>query len=131
MYQKIVIVGKCTKKPEVKHISSGMAIGNMSIAVNEKQKKGDEYVDVVTYFNVTTFGKSAENAVTYLDKGSSVLVEGRMTEDRWEDKEGNKRSAWKLVANQVKYLSAKPKVALESTPMTEEPPAQIDEIEPF
>lgn len=107
MYQQITIIGNLGKDVEVRYSQSGMAIANMSIAVSEKVKDGDEWKEHTEWFRVVTFGKTAENCGQYLSKGKKVLVVGRIRQKTYEDKDGVEKRSTELLADQVKFLSPK------------------------
>jgi single-strand DNA-binding protein len=83
---------------EVKFSNSGTAVLSFSIAHNSKVKEKDE----VHYFDITVFGKHAEFIADFAKKGASVLVAGRLVQQRWE-KDGQKRSAVKIIGNQCSF----------------------------
>jgi single-strand DNA-binding protein len=102
---KIILVGNLGKDPEVRYAQSGMAICKMRIAVTERVKDGtDGWKDATEWFSVTTFGKTAENAGQYLQKGRQVYVEGRLKTDKYKDKEGVERTSVEVIANTLQYL---------------------------
>lgn len=105
-FNQVVLVGNLTRDPEVKYTQGGSCICSFGLAVNEREKKGEEWVDRPSFFDVTVFGKTAEAAAKALAKGKSVLVAGRLRQDRWEDN-GQKRQAVKVIADTVKFLSPK------------------------
>ena len=78
----------------------------MSIAVNRSKKSGDQWIEEVNYFNITIWGKTAENLKPYLTKGKQICVEGHLKQDRWE-KDGQKQSRVTIVADQVQLLGGK------------------------
>lgn len=88
------------------YLPSGMARANVSIAVNRSRKNGDQWVDEVNYFDVTIWGKTAENLKPYLQKGKQIAVDGYLKQDRWE-KDGQKFSRVTIVANNVQLLGGK------------------------
>lgn len=102
-FSNVTIAGTLTADPELKYSSSGMAIANFSVAVNSKQ--GKEKTDTVDFFNVVMFDKAAEICSQYLSKGSNVLVGGKLKQDRWDGKDGQKHSVVKIVGNEVRFLS--------------------------
>jgi len=102
---RVIISGNLGRKPEVRKANSGTAVCNFSIATNDRVKKGDEWVDDTQWHNIVVFGKQAENCEKYLDKGSKVLVEGKIRTRSWEDKEGNPRKSTEIVANNVEFLN--------------------------
>ena len=99
----VVITGNLTSDPEVRYIGSGTAVVDLGIAVNSREKQGDEWVDRADFFDVTVWGKQAESCGQYLSKGSPVAVQGRLRLDRWE-KDGAKRSKVKIVATSIQFL---------------------------
>jgi single-strand DNA-binding protein len=103
MLNQVIIMGNLTKDVELKYIPAGTAIGNFSLAMNSKYKSGGEYKEEVSYIQVTTFGKVAENCAEYLRKGSRAIVQGRLKQERWE-KDGEKKNAVKVMATLVTFL---------------------------
>jgi len=102
----ITVTGNLTRDPELRTAPSGVAIGKMRIAVNGRRKDGQDWVDKPNFFDVTVFGKSAENASKYLEKGRRVLIEGRLDWSEWEAKDGGKRQGVQIIANKVTYLAS-------------------------
>lgn len=102
----ITVTGNLTRDPELRTAPSGVAIARMRIAVNGRRKDGQDWVDKPNFFDVTVFGKSAENASKYLEKGRRVLIEGRLDWSEWEAKDGGKRQGVQIIANKVTYLAS-------------------------
>lgn len=94
----ITVTGNLTRDPEIKFGSTGNAFVNFSIAVGRKDKDGNEHT---SFFDVTAFGTVAENVGNSLAKGNRVIVSGRMEQSKWTDKEGNERTTFKLIADEV------------------------------
>ena len=94
----VIIIGRLTKDILLKYTSGGMAIGSFSIAVNRRTKKGDQWVEEASFFDVSLFGKSAEGLAQYLTKGKQIAVEGELRQDRWQN-EGKSMS--KIVINAI------------------------------
>ncbi len=88
------------------YVGNGQARANVSIAVNRSKKSGDQWVEEVNYFNITIWGKTAENLKPYLTKGKQICVEGHLKQDRWE-KDGQKQSRVTIVADQVWLLGGR------------------------
>jgi single-strand DNA-binding protein len=108
-YNRVILMGNLTRDPEVKYSAGGSAIAKFSVAVNRKYKVGDELKEEVGFFDIVVFGKQAENCGEYLKKGRPVLVEGRLQQDRWDDKEtGAKRSKVLIAAQSVQFLGSAP-----------------------
>ncbi len=107
----IVLIGRLTRdlgsdERSFGYVGNGQARANISIAVNRSKKSGDEWVDEVSYFDITIWGKTAENLKPYLNKGKQICVEGHLKQDRWE-KDGQKQSRISIVADNVQLLGGK------------------------
>ena len=105
------IIGRLTKdigndERSFGYIANGTARANVSIAVNRSRKNGEQWVEEVNYFDVTIWGKTAENLKPYLLKGKQIAVDGYLKQDRWE-KDGQKFSKVSIVANNVQLLGGK------------------------
>lgn len=114
----VVLIGRLTQdlgsdERSFGYVGNGQARANVSIAVNRSKKNGDQWVDEVNYFNVTIWGRTAENLKPYLTKGKQICVEGHLKQDRWE-KDGQKQSRITIVADNVQLLGGKG----ESSPST-------------
>ena len=88
------------------YVGNGQARANVSIAVNRSKKNGDQWIEEVNYFNITIWGKTAENLKPYLTKGKQICVEGHLKQDRWE-KDGQKQSRVTIVADNVQLLGGR------------------------
>jgi single-strand DNA-binding protein len=102
---KVIIIGNLGANPELKYLPSGQAVCEMRLATsetfNDKQGQRQERTE---WHRVVCWGKTAENAAKYLEKGRQVYVEGRLQTRSWDDKEGNKRYTTEVVAQQVVFL---------------------------
>jgi len=103
----VVLIGNLTRNAELKYTNSGMAISTFSLAVNQRRKRDDQWVDEAHFFDIEYFGKAAEAVNQYLVKGKQVGVEGSLRQDRWE-KDGQARSKVKITANNVMLLGGRP-----------------------
>jgi single-strand DNA-binding protein len=101
----LAIIGRLTKDYEVRFLPSGKSIGEFTLAVNDGWGENEH----TSYFDVTVFGKSVERHSDYIKKGSLIGVTGSIRQERWESKDGQKRSKVKVVANRIDYLDSKPK----------------------
>ena len=97
------IMGNLTRDPEIKSTPSGKSVCSMSIANNRIYSKNNERVTEVSYFDVEVWGAVAENCAKYLKKGSGIIVEGRLKQDRWE-KDGKTQSRVRISANSVHFM---------------------------
>ncbi len=105
-FNRVVLLGNLTRDPELRYIPSGMAVSDIGLAVNDRVKRGDQWVEEATFVDVTLWGRTAEVANEYLSKGSSVLIEGRLKLDTWE-KEGQKHSKLKVVGEKMQMVGGR------------------------
>jgi single-strand DNA-binding protein len=99
-------MGNLTRPPELRYTPSGAAVADMRLAVSRNYTtQSGEKRDETAFLTVIAWGKTAENCSEYLDKGSQILVEGRIQTRDWEGKDGQKRSATEIVAERVQFIS--------------------------
>ena len=106
MLNRIVLVGRLTKDPELRTTNAGKNVVEFSIAVNKRVKSSDG--TDADFFRVKAWGQTADYVNSYLTKGRLVSVDGRLETRKWKDKEGNEREAVEIVADNVSGLD-KPK----------------------
>lgn len=106
-FNKIILMGNLTRSPELRFTPSGTAVATLGLAVGRKYKQGEELKDEVCFVDIVVFGKQAESAAQYLDKGQGVIIEGRLQQRRWETEDGQKRSKHEVVAQSVTFLPKK------------------------
>jgi len=105
---KAILIGHLGKDPEVRYMPSGEAVANVTLATSEtwKDKSGVKQ-EKTEWHNIVFFKRLAEIVGEYLKKGSLIYVEGRITTEKWTDKEGKDRDTTKIVANEMKMLGGK------------------------
>lgn len=103
-YNKVILIGNLTKDPEIRYTPGGTAVASFRLAVNRRYRQGEDLKEEVCYIDIVVFGKQAERCGQYLNKGSGVIVEGRLQERRWETEEGQKRSRHEIVAQTVRFM---------------------------
>ncbi len=104
-FNKVILVGNLTRDPDLQYTKSGLAVTCFSLAINHKfTAKEGEKKEEVDFFDIETWDKLAELCSEYLNKGSPLLVEGRLKQDRWEDETGKKHSRVKIVATAIQFL---------------------------
>ena len=103
----VVIAGNLTREPELKFTKTGTPIATFSIANNQRKQVNDEWVDDVSYFNFIVWGDKGEKYASRFNKGTSLLVEGKLKQQRWETDAG-KRSKVEIVAYKVTPTEKKP-----------------------
>lgn len=107
-FNKVILMGNLTRDPEVRYTPNGIAVASFAIAVNRKYKQGDETKEEVSYIDIVVFGKQAESCGQYINKGDSVLIDGRLQQRRWETEEGQKRTKLEVVAQSVNFMPKRP-----------------------
>lgn len=108
-FNKVILVGNLTRDPELRYTPKGTAIAKVGLAVNHKWKnEAGELKEEVTFVDIEVWGRTAENVGQYMRKGSSMLVEGRLRLDTWDDKQTNqKRSKMLVVGETVQFLGSR------------------------
>jgi single-strand DNA-binding protein len=105
-FNRVILVGNLTRDPELRYIPSGTAVSEIGLAVNDRVKRNEQWVDETTFVDITLWGRTAEVANEYLSKGSPVLIEGRLKLDTWE-KDGQKRSKLRVVGERMQMLGGR------------------------
>ena len=132
-YNRVIVLGHFTRDPEMRVAAGGTQFVHAGLAVNDRVKRGDEYIDEPTFLDVTFFGRTAEVVTKYLRKGSPVLIEGRLKLSRWETDAGEKRSKLKVIADRMQMLGRKADEAESDDAETDDAgsePVAGDEAEP-
>lgn len=105
---KVLLIGRLTRDPELRHTPSGMAVADLGLATNRTRKSASgEKIEETTFVDVTAWGKTAELAAQYLRKGRSVFVDGFLKYDQWTTPEGQKRSKLTVTAENLQFLDSK------------------------
>ena len=104
----VKLIGNLGAKPEVKHLEGGKVVARMSIATTESYKntKGEKVQDT-TWHQLVAWGKTAEIAEKFLDKGSELAIEGKLTNRSYEDKDGVKKYISEVLVNEIVMLGGK------------------------
>ena len=103
---KVILIGRLGKDPEMRYTPDGAAIANFTIATSEewKDKKTVEKQERTEWHRIVAFRRLGEICGEYLSKGSQVYIEGRIQTRDWQDKDGNKRYTTEIVASQMQML---------------------------
>jgi len=105
---KVILVGRLGRDPETRFTSGGQAVANFSVATDESYKdRNGERQKRTEWHKIVVWGKQAEIAQQYLKKGSLVFIEGRIQSREWQDKEGQKRTSFEIVANNFRMLGGR------------------------
>lgn len=107
-YNKVILMGNLTRKPEVRFTPGGMAICKVGMAVNRRFKdQTGNWKEEPTFVDVTIFGKRGEAFAKFHDKGKPAFIEGELRLDQWEDKQsGEKRSKLYVVGNEWQFVGS-------------------------
>lgn len=128
---KVFLLGNLTRAPELRYTPSGTAVSDLRLAVhNTYTTQSGEKREDTCFLNVVVWGKQAESCREYLDKGSPILVEGRLQTRDWEAKDGQKRTVTEVVAQRVQFMGRgrgpAPATVPATEPFSEEAPAEDD-----
>lgn len=121
---RVCLIGRLTSKPELRYTTSNIACTNITVAIDRtfgEDKKAD-------FINVVVWRKQAENVCKYLDKGSLVAIEGRLQQNSYEDRDGNRRHKLDVVADNIQFLNTKSK---DTKPVVEEKKVEEDPFSDF
>lgn len=104
-FNRVVLMGHLTRDVEVKYLQSGTAVANITLAVNERVKRGEQWVEECSFIDCTLWARKAEAAAEYLSKGSQLLVEGKLRQETWE-KDGQKHSRLKVNVDDMQFTGS-------------------------
>ena len=105
MLNIITIHGRLTADPELRQTPSGVSVCSFTVAVDRSFSKGED--KITDFFNCTAWRGLADTISNYFTKGKEIVVQGAMQSEKYEDKDGNNRIAWKLIANSVDFCGTK------------------------
>lgn len=103
-YNRVILVGNLTRDPEIRYTQSQKAVAKFTLAVNNPRNKEE-----TTYVDIVAWDRLGETCNTYLKKGASTLVEGRLVIRSYDDKDGNKRKAVEVVIDSMQMLGSRPR----------------------
>jgi|TARA_B110000211_G_scaffold157079_1_gene177965 single-strand DNA-binding protein len=106
---KVILVGNLGQKPEMRYTQTNTAVATLSIATSEswKDKESGEQREKTEWHRVVFFGKLAEIAEQYLDKGSQLYIEGKLQTRKWQDKDGNDKYTTEILGNEMNMLGGR------------------------
>jgi single-strand DNA-binding protein len=105
---RVTLVGRLTRDPELRHLPSGTQVLQLGLAVNGRQKdEAGNWTDKPNFFDVKVFGNQAEMLANHLAKGRRVGIDGRLDWSSWEAQDGGKRSKVEVIANTVQFLDSR------------------------
>ena len=107
-HNRVILLGNLTRDPELRYLTSGMAVTDLGLALNDRRKNATgEWIEETTFVDVTLWGRTAEVAGEYLTKGAPVFIEGRLKLDSWETQDGQKRSKLKVVCERMQLVGGR------------------------
>ena len=119
MINLITFAGNLTRDPESRVISEKNTVCNVTLANNRRYKGTDgDTKEEVTFMDCEGWGKTAELMQQYLTKGAPLMVTGRLKQEQWQDKDGNRRTRVKIVIDQLFFQGSRPTERQEETPAT-------------
>ena len=106
-FNKVILLGNLTKDPELKKTPSGVSVARLRLAVNEtfSDRQSGQPKEVVCYVDISVWDRQAESCGKYLQRGSQILVEGRLIYDEWKNQQGETRSRISVRADRVQFLN--------------------------
>ena len=133
---RVLLIGNLTRDPEVRMMSSGRPVCNFGLALNRNYKDSEgNRKEETTFVDVECFGPRAEAVARFFSKGRPIFVEGRLKLDQWESKEGEKRSALRVVLDNFEFVdSGKSDQSSHDTPSLSSPstpPSSSPQIDPI
>ena len=102
----VTLVGRLTRDAELKYTNSGQAVSNIGIAINQRRRRDDQWVDEAHFFDCVVWGKTAESLNPYLVKGKQIGIEGQLRQNRWEQ-DGRTRSRVEIFVNNLQLLGGR------------------------
>ena len=121
MLNKIFIMGRLGRDPELKHTQTGTAVASVALAVDRDYKDKASGERATDWIEVVAWRSTAEYLAKYFRKGRMAVVEGRLQMRDWTDKDGNKRRAAEVVADQIYFGDSKPDAKTRSEPAAQAP----------
>ncbi|MDR0868677.1 MAG: single-stranded DNA-binding protein [Planctomycetota bacterium] len=109
-FNRVILVGNLTRDPELRTTPNGKAVTDITLAINEFRGRSDAGAggSSAVFIDVTVWERAAENVCQYMRKGNPLLVEGRLSADKWVDKEtGKNMSKIRVVASSVQFLNGR------------------------
>jgi single-strand DNA-binding protein len=130
-YNKVILLGRLTRDPELRYTPSGTAVAKLSLAVTNRFKQGDEWKEEPCFVDISVFGRQGENCSEYLNKGSLVLVDGHLSYRKWETEDGQTRSKLEVISFNVQFMPRGSGGAGEAGPRSQDTAANSDSDVPF
>ena len=126
-FNKVILAGRLTRDPEVRTLPSGQSVTSFGLATDRfYTDKANQKQQQTEFHNIVLFGKLAEIASKYLNKGALVLIEGRLQTRNWQDSAGNRRSRTEIVGERIQLGPKSARAQTENQNQEKQAPAQED-----
>ena len=116
MFNTVILTGRLTSDPELKTTANGVPVTSFTIAVQRKYKQGEE--SQADFINIVAWRQTAEFITKYFHKGSMIGIEGSIQTRKYQDKDGNNRVAFEVIANNVQFVESK-KASVDASPASD------------
>lgn len=116
MFNTVILTGRLTADPELKTTANGVSVTSFTIAVQRKYKQGEE--SQADFINIVAWRQTAEFITKYFHKGSMIGIEGSIQTRKYQDKDGNNRVAFEVIANNVQFVESK-KASSDASPASD------------
>lgn len=123
MFNTVILTGRLTADPELKTTANGVSVTSFTIAVQRKYKQGEE--SQADFINIVAWRQTAEFITKYFHKGSMIGIEGSIQTRKYQDKDGNNRVAFEVIANNVQFVESK-KASADASPASDSPQQLAD-----
>ena len=130
MLNKVILIGRLGREPELRFMPNGEAVCNFPVATSESWKdKNGQRQEATEWHNVTMYRKLAEIAGQYLTKGSQVYLEGKIQSRKYQDKDGIERTAYDIIANEMKMLGGNSQATQEQPKRQQAQAAPVEDVD--
>ena len=130
MLNKVFLIGRLGRDPEVRYMPNGEAVCNFSVATSETwNDRNGQRVERTEWHNITMYRKLAEIAGQYLKKGSQVYLEGKIQSRKYQGKDGVERTVYEIIANEMKMLGGNSQATQEQPKRQQAPAAPVEDID--
>lgn len=107
-FNRVILMGNLTRDVRLEKTPQGTSVAQVGLAVKDRVKRNGEWIDETTFVDIVCWGRTAEVAGEYLSKGSPAFFEGRLKLETWENKEGQKQSRMRVIADRLQLLGSRP-----------------------
>ena len=129
MLNKVFLIGRLGRDPEVRYMPNGEAVCNFSVATSKSWKdQSGQRQEKTEWHNITMYRKLAEIAGQYLTKGSQVYLEGKIQSRKYQGKDGIERTSYEIIANEMKMLDGNSQATQEQPKRQQAPATPVEDV---